>query len=162
MSATTLQAYTKKTLSKALSWLEQQPKDWDQHITADTAVRLYLKVQNEEKEKNKENPFVKELKKYCNNTVVTEKESPDIKDGSTDQGAVIKDISSKLDTQPEHSLPPAKPLNLNKQMEISLLDLKSKDLIEKTRENFNLSSSEEALRMLIQVGYKSLKPLASN
>ncbi len=137
MSATTIQAYTKKTLSKALCWLEQQPKDWAHHINADTAVRLYLKAQNEEKEKKKKNSFVKELNKYCDNNTISKEE-----------------IS-------KNSLPSAEPLNLNKEINLSFLDSKSKDLVEKTKEGLNLSSSEEALRTLLQIGYKSLKPLLS-
>ncbi len=174
----TIQAYTKKTLSKALSWLEQQPKDGataTDTINADTAVCLYLKAQNEEKER-KNKLFVKELKKYCtNNTTVAEESLKDPshpKDHSTtNEDPLIKEDHSTTNEDPlikedfpeqDNSSPLAKPLNLNEEIDFSVLDLKSKDLIEKTRKGLNLSNSEESLRILIQIGYKSLKPLLNS
>ncbi|MGI9548978.1 MAG: hypothetical protein ACR2M7_03225 [Bdellovibrionales bacterium] len=154
MSSSNIQAYTKNTLSKALFWLKTQPKDWANHINADTAVRLYLNSQNQEKEKNKSYRFQKELQKFCH-------QSPD----APVEQAPLKNSPEKQDTRPQEDLalplsPPAKnPEDSPKEFDLALLDLNSQDLILKTKESLNLSHSEEALRTLLQLGYKSLKSL---
>jgi len=122
-------AYTKKTLSKALFWLEQQPREWAHHVNADTAVRLYLQSKEQQEVTNH---FTKELKKYC-----------------TPSSELIKE---------EIKTPAASPsASTQSTFNVALLDLKSQELIQQTKEDLNLTDSEETLRVLLQIGYKSLK-----
>lgn len=135
-------SYSEKTLKKALHWLGQQDHGWPQHIKdSNVAVQMYLKSN---KDKKKENSFQKELQEFLNEDI----------------GAVSTDFSSQppaknfIETAPK-SKPPfleQSPIKNNS----FCLDEKSRQSLELVKKELNIQSDQEALRLLIQLGQKSL------
>lgn len=133
MSKRTIQAYTQQTVKKAMSWLEQQPSGLSQSIKdVNTAVELYLRNQKDT-EAETSTKFTKELKKFCDQESLPDSEA----------------------LPPAHSAPFSF-AETESSFEESL-DIKSQNLLKQTAEELNLSSPQEALRLLIQLGYKSLQ-----
>ena len=134
-------SYSENTLQKALHWLNKQDHNWPQHIKdSNIAVQMYLKSQKTEEEK--ELSFQKELKEFL----------------SQDPGAVSTDFnkspSAKTKTAPSQKT--ARPFLSEKTF---TLDEKSLQALEQTKKELNIQSKEEALRLLIQLGQKSLNRL---
>ena len=159
--------HSKQTLLKALHWLDQQPDNWSEHITdSQVAVQMYLKSLKKEEGKSalaKElSPFVKkELKGF----VPTQKES------SSKSLFESKEKFPKLSFSNEKSAsPPADGNELlpKKKEEVSAfsrksfyLDKFSQKTLEQTKKALNLKEEEEVLRLLIQLGQKSLQKILS-
>lgn len=143
-----------EVLKKAIHWLGQQDHDWSKHIQdRDTAVKMYLKSQKKETQSSS---FQKDLQTFL----------------SEETGAVLKNASKEI-------LPPAKAVqqetedlpafsagdysesksSFEGRAFLGELDQKSLQVLEKTKEEWNLTSSKEALRLLIQMGYSKLSKL---
>ena len=157
--------HSKQTLLKALHWLDQQPDNWSEHIKdSNLAVKMYLKSQNKEE---KTSSLAKEL-------------SPFVKKGTEERAsqkteAFLKESFEKKEPSPKLSLsqnkdlsPPADWSKLlpKKKEEISLssnkslcMDELSQKALEQTKKDLNLQKEEEALRLLIQLGRKSLQKI---
>jgi len=144
MSLAPPQAYTKTTIKKALSWLNEQQSDWSLYIKdINVAVRLYLKSHRQDKLKMKKNVFTEELKKIMYNSSCTpsEKTSP----------------SLSFYEEKKDSLPLANRKELTSFFKEDFLDKRSQDLIHKTKDQLNMTCSEDVLRLLLQLGYQTLQ-----
>ena len=150
--------YKPQIVAGARSWLEKQPEDFIKCINStDKIMKSYLKTQGEDMEPEKQSPFIKELKKYCNQDVQDKDFSKeDVAAYSLESKSPKNEIESPLAkdalVQDDFSKKNAGLLNI---------DARSLEVIEQARQHLNLSSSEEALKALIQIGFKSLKPLVS-
>ncbi|MDE0091786.1 MAG: hypothetical protein OXN83_00700 [Oligoflexia bacterium] len=131
--------YSENTLKKALHWLDKQDHNWPQHIKDNRiAVQMYLK--SHKKEEEKESFFQKELQGFLNQ----------------ETGAVSTDF--KKSPSAKQSTAPCQETKSFKSSSFSL-DEKSLQAIEKTKKELNIQNEEEALRLLIQLGQKSLNRL---
>ena len=139
------QKQSKNTLKKALHWLDEQDNNWIEHIKdSRVAVQMYLKSQKKEEEGT---GFRKELKAFLK-----------------EPGAISMDFqkSSPAKTAPyiENKLRFPKENNKNTRNQNTFsLDEKSWQALEQAKMELNLQNDEEALRLLIQLGQKSLKRL---
>ena len=137
-------SYSETTLKKALYWLDQQDHGWPQYIKdSRIAVQMYLKSQKKEEE----SLFQKELKEFLD----------------PNMGAVSTDFNKSPSAQAV-SAPSQK--NTTSVLEISglknsvfTLDEKSLLALAQTKKELNIKSDKEALRLLIQLGQKSLSRL---
>ena len=148
MSIAPPQAYTKETVKKALAWLSEQQPDWAHHIKdIDIAVRLYLKSKTQNSLKIKQNIFTEELKKICMDSCEFPKEESI---SETQNEEKVKESSPPAidETNSTRYLDPS-----------SFLDSRSQSFIEKTKDQLNLTQDDEVLRLLIRMGYNSIKSL---
>jgi len=139
------QAYTRETLAEAFKWLSQQPSAMKEICsTPDELVGHYLHA------KRNGNDSID-----SNHPVSSENFRNDLK--------TIADSLNQFDfdTQEQELTAriPAPTLNKNNNSSFFSLDPLSKSMLEEITANFNLSSDQEALRMLISIGYKKLKPI---
>lgn len=144
-------------LKEALHWLNQQPDNWAEYIKdSNIAVKMYLKSQN----RRNKSSFQKEIQQF-----VTKEEQKNLKEPA---GAVL----AKKPPPPLAPVksPPSPPLDwlssrpaplkeLEKKTEPIFLDQKSLEALENTKRELNIKDEEEALRLLIQIGRKSLNKL---
>ena len=170
------QAYTKETLTQAFAWLQSQgPNIRELATTPDILVSLYLKaklngeaalwpsVQN----------FKSELKSLAG--MMGEFESAGLISGSptvanTTPSPVAAQTPIPPASKPSTSVPaPAIPAAgavsaqfREERREASsglAIDAKSLALLSEVKTEFNLSSEQEALRLLLAIGYKKLKSI---
>ena len=139
--------YSENTLKKALHWLDKQEEDWPQYIKdSNIAVQMYLKSQTKE-EKENPSPFQKELQSFL----------------GSDTGAVSTDFnkspSAKATTAPFQKNPLSFLETKSSKNNTFILDEKSLQALEQTKKELNIENDEEALRLLIQLGKKSLNRL---
>lgn len=138
------QAYTQDTLLKAFNWLQNQPPHIKETaITTDILVSLYLKAQMQGEEalnRPSIHNFRKDLKSLAGMMVEFEGEKP---------------IPTPTVSTP--NVKAAAPKTM--EMQTPHLDEKSKLMIQEVMTQFNLSSEQEALRLLIATGFQQLKPL---
>lgn len=137
------QAYTKETLLKAYSWLQSQTDNIKELATTpDILVSLYLKA------------------KLNGNAAL---ETPSIQNFKTELKN-LAGIMGEFDGQPVQQpiqTPQPQPAAASVQsMGIPDLDYRSLTMLREVRSEFNLSSDQEALRLLISVGHKKLKSLS--
>ena len=138
------QKQSKNTLKKALHWLDEQDNNWIEHIKdSRVAVQMYLKSQKKEEEGT---GFQKELKAFLKEPGAV---SMDFQKSPPAKTAPYMENSSKFSS-----------LKLEKPLKNSFtLDEKSWQALKQAKIELNLQSNEEALRLLIQLGQKSLKRL---
>jgi len=136
------QAYTKDTLLKAYSWLQNQ----NSHIkelatTPDILVSLYIKAKMNGSAAL-ETPSIQNFKSELKNLagMMGEFESPEKKLNSVIQ----------MPPQPSAAIPQSQELE-------GKLDPRSMSMAREIKNEFNLSSDQEAIRLLISVGHKKLK-----
>lgn len=148
------QAYTKETLTKAYMWLAHQNSSIKELATTpDILVSLFLKAQRNGEEaldRPSIQNFKNELKSLAG--LMGELESKNALQPSLPLQPPIPQVNQhpkQVSFQP----PPADPT--------AQLDAKSKALIAEVRENLNLSSDQEVLRLLISLGYQRAKNLYS-
>ena len=143
--------YSKPTVLKALHWLNQQPHNWAEHIKdSNIAVKMYLKSQNT-KNQEEEPSFKKEMQQFLKEDKNSEEEEP--------AGAVlIKKSSPPVDWPSDSSdFKEKQPtLSLEKKHPAFFLDEKSRGTLEKVKKELNIEQDQEALRVLIQLGQRSL------
>ena len=142
--------YSEPTVLKALHWLNQQPHNWAEHIKdSNIAVKMYLKSQNK-KNQEEEPPFKKEIQQFLKEDKNSEKEEP--------AGAVLIKKSSPPANWPSDSsdFKERQPVLLEEKHPAFFLDEKSWDALEKVKKELNIEQDQEALRVLIQLGQRSL------
>ena len=151
------QAYTKDTLLKAYSWLQNQNDSIKSlAITPDILVSLFVKAKMNG-EASLERPSIQNFKAELKNLAgmmgefdsISKKPLPSTHfvDNSVEKTQEIPQANSRaLNAGPD--------LNGDK-----LLDDRSQMMIREVKNEFNLSSDQEALRLLISIGFKRMKNL---
>jgi len=136
------QAYTKETLLKAYSWLQNQ----NSHIkelatTPDILVSLYIKAKMNGSAAL-ETPSIQNFKSELKNLagLMGEFESPEKKPSTVIQ----------MPPQPSAAIPQPQEIE-------DKLDSRSMMMVREIKNEFNLSSDQEAIRLLISIGHKKLK-----
>jgi len=150
------------TVLKALNWLNKQPENWAEPIKdTNIAVKMYLKSQN--KWNKQKSTFSKEIKQLLTKEENFKGEEP--------FGAVLTNKLSenfKEKASPSADQPLPNPLSEDntdhlflekKESRSFFLDEKSLNALEKTKKELNLESEQETLRLLIQLGRKSIEKL---
>lgn len=144
------QAYTKETLLKAYSWLQNQ----NDHIkelatTPDILISLYIKAKMNGNAAL-ETPSIQNFKTELKNLAGMMGEFDDQKE-TVVQTPVAPTASSM--TQPSaanHAASVQNPMGLELD---NRLDFRSLTMLREIKNEFNLSSDQEALRLLISVGH---------
>lgn len=165
------QAYTKDSLLKAYAWLQNQDSSLKEMATTpDILVSLYLKATRDGDaalDRPSIQNFKYELKQLAGLMGEFEKENPVVDSKPKPLESLVAPSLPKKEAQkPAESLNldfPALERKFNQQV-ASLpqgleLDSSSMALIAEVKQKLNLSSNNEALKMLIQVGYNKTKKL---
>ncbi len=185
MSFLAPQAYTKETLSKAFDWLQYQPEEIKQVATSpDTLVSLFLKAQRQGLDHiDADAPisskkFISDLKSLKKDIAQFE-EPPQHASHQPTMHQPVYQPPQPSQLQPQHQ--PQMPQQMHEAAMSSYqvsqtttvsevksvsssqaaflsqaLDTQSLQAIQVVQERFNLSSQQEALRMLIAVGAKQI------
>lgn len=142
------QAYTKETLLKAYTWLQAQGDHIKELATnPDILVSLYLKAKLDG-DGALERPSIQNFKTELKNLA-----------------GLMGEFEQQLPVQPQKTIQtkeePAQAQQQKASKSVNFLDLDSKSLlmIQEVKEEYNLSSDIEALRLLISIGSKRLKNL---
>ncbi len=175
------QAYTRDVLSKAYEWLKTQPNSVKNRAEGvDQLVSLYLHAKrygelNSEVEPNDTHPissqsFKSELKELAQD--IRQFDEPQV---SIPTAPETPPASAPVNLPEEVELKPMTPMTRMTQNSVKptakttlpnetpsvngapFLDSRSRAMTQKVKDRFNLSSDEEALRMLIVLGYESLQ-----
>lgn len=171
------QAYTKDVFLQAYSWVQNQaPSIKEIATTPDILVSLYLKA-TRDGDSALERPSIQNFKNELKNlagmmgeldkpptssmapqTVQAPSSSATISIPSMPFASFV--ASPPTPTQPETSQPQpiSAPTSLSQPVKTEF-DPLTLQMLKETRELFNLSSDNEALRMLIKVGYTKAKDL---
>lgn len=141
------QAFTKDTLMLAYQWLQtQSPSIKELATSPDVLVSLYFKAKSqgiEFLEKPSIQNFKNELREIAGKIGEFEaKESPKAPAAAPKTSIQTPSISPALDFQS--------------------LDTNSKQMVSEVRALFNLSSDQEALRLIISTGHQKLKKFITN
>ncbi len=167
------QAYTKETLLKAYSWLQNQPSNIKEMAsTPDVLVSLYLKTTRDGEgalSRPSIQNFKHELKQLAH--MMGELEAPATHPPHSapashahGAGATFHNSGQAQNISRPEAPPPIFQRPSLPEMEISAyptqLDPKSWYLIQEVKERLNLSSETEALRLLIKVGSDKIKSLS--
>lgn len=131
------QAYTKETLLRAYSWLQNQsPAIRELATTPDMMVSLFLKA-NRDGDGALDRPSIQNFKNELKNLagMMGELEPPE---------------RPKENVQPK---PPTFHAEAEKAQQASALDELSIQMLNEIKTGFNLSSQTEALRLVIKLGY---------
>ena len=140
------QAYTKDTVVQAYAWLQSQPESIKELATTpDTLVSLFLKAKlqgNAALERPSIQNFKNELKSLAG--MMGEFDEPEVR--------------AQIPVSPIAAAP-GKPVPTLASAPSSQLDAKSLEAIRFVQTEFNLSNENEALRLLIATGLKTLKSI---
>lgn len=151
------QAYTKDTVVQAYAWLQSQPDSIKELATTpDTLVSLYLKAKlqgNAALERPSIQNFKNELKSLAG--LMGEFEGQEIRSQQPIAAAPTKPVQAP---QPAAVASPSTSMTAAT-MTSGQFDPKSLEAIRFVQNEFNLSSENEALRLLISTGLKTLKKL---
>lgn len=153
------QAYTKDTLLKAYQWLiGQNSSIKEMATTPDILVSLYLKATRDGSgalERPSIQNFKNELKSLAG--IMGELDRPQLTQSTPVATVMPSNIPT---TQTQMSYTEKTLTATTRQPEVfELLDSGSQEMIREVKEEFNLSSDLEAIRMLIKVGYNRSKGL---
>lgn len=181
------QAYTKDILLKAYQWLMSQNSSIKEIATTpDILVSLYLKA-TRDGEHALERPSIQNFKNELRSLagMMGELDRPQSKSASMPAAAVSAGPATLAPAAPvmasavrETALEPSSTAPAPTQTQVSYtektmtattrkvdvleqLDNSSRTMIQEVKEQFNLSSEMEALRMLVKVGYTRSKNLLS-
>jgi hypothetical protein len=139
------QAYTKETLLKAYNWLQSQPEGVrDLASTPDQLVSLYLKNSRGSSLEGLERPSIQSFKSELKSLA-----------------GMMGDLEKKQEPAQAPPVQPPKHLNLNSTYvsPSPQWDEVSQSLIREVKSELNLSSDQEALRMLVKIGYQKVRSL---
>jgi hypothetical protein len=144
------QAYTKEILLKAYQWLQQQPANIREMAThPDILVSLFLKA-DRDGDFSLDRPSIQNFKSELKNLAGMI--------GELDKNESVKAKPTPPLPQIQNPAPPTlQPFHTNEKN--LLADQKTSELIRETALSFNLSSDQEALRMLVKLGYQRVKKL---
>lgn len=141
------QAYTKETLLKAYNWLQDQSEAVrDVATTPDQLVSLYLKAIRGASPESLERPSLQSFKSELKNLAGM-------------MGGLEKKQESEIPLPP---LPPQAPVTSTPVAPAAAkpsLDELTQSLIREVKSELNLSTDQEALRMLVKIGYQKVKSL---
>jgi len=172
------QAYTKDTLTKAYMWLSHQNASIKELATTpDILVSLFLKAQrngDEALDTPSIQNFKHELKSLAGLMGELEPPAPTATATATaaPAGATYHQPQQQYQAPQSYQPPQPKPhVMVNKQVNIqnnhmtvdlsAQLDAKSKAMINEVREQLNLSTDLEVIRLLLSLGYNKAKNLYS-
>ncbi|MFN8846724.1 MAG: hypothetical protein ACK5V3_06030 [Bdellovibrionales bacterium] len=153
------QAYTKETLLKAYNWLQSQPESVrDLASTPDQLVSLYLKNSRGSSLEGLERPSIQSFKSELKNLA-----------------GMMGDLEKKQDPPyqasqqqtppyqaPQHQVPPYQQSQQSQRPQVPVTpqwDEVTQTLIREVKSELNLSSDQEALRMLVKIGYQKVRSL---
>lgn len=135
------QAYTKETLTKAFAWLQEQTEEVKDLATSpEVLVGLYHRAKRRTDFPNIDaQGFKKELQ------------------------SLNTELKPKPQKTTEAPTPAKEPQTTAKEQQASnnrlSLDEKTQNCLNEVQKEMNLSSPEEALRLLVATGYKQIKPI---
>ena len=158
------QAYTKDTLVKAYSWLQTQSESIKELATnPEILVSLYLKARLNG-ESSLERPSIQNFKNELKNLagMMGEFDSSEMH-SVTAQPAPQQStmtVTTSVSTPAPNANPPQPAAQQQMQQRAPEWDTRSYAMVREVKENFNLSTDQEALRLLISVGYKKLTSLS--
>lgn len=139
------QAYTKDTLVQAYAWLQSQNESIKEIATSpDNLVSLYLKAKSQG-ESALERPSIKNFKSELKSLAGTLSEFEVMDSDKPSSVRVRSNPSAPISTAPT--------------TDTQNLDLQSLTMIQEVKTKLNLSSEQEALRLLLSVGYNHTKTL---
>lgn len=142
------QAYTKDTMLKAYAWLmNQNPSLKEMATTPDILVSLYLKA-TRDGDSALERPSIQNFKNELKSLAGLM--------GELDKTEQAGSTSVAIPTSNKSTSVPPK---VDQGDLLGVLDAKSLEMIREVKEDFNLSSNHEALRMLIKLGHTRSKNL---
>jgi hypothetical protein len=159
------QAYTKETLGKAFAWLQTQNENIKEMATSpDILVSLYLKAKLNG-ESALERPSIQNFKNELRSLagMIGEFEPQEAIQAATMQ-ATLEPQKKQTVEAPASSPAPARPIppppipKTEHKPEWEL-DARSKAMIHEVKNELNLSSEQEAVRVMLSLGYKSIKKL---
>jgi hypothetical protein len=147
------QAYTKETLLKAYNWLQSQSDAVrEMATTPDQLVSLYLKNSRGSSLEHLDRPSVQsfktELKNLAGMMGDLEKKQEPVYVPPTPQ------VSAPIAAPQPPPAAPVQARSTNAQMD----DL-TQSLIREVKSELNLSTDQEALRMLVKIGYQKVRSL---
>ncbi|MBC6414788.1 MAG: hypothetical protein GDA46_00110 [Bdellovibrionales bacterium] len=149
------------TIQKALYWFNKQDKSWLEHIEdSNTIVKMYL---NSQKKSEEDSKFQTQVEKFS----AREKIGATLISNDFSEKKIINSESLHTKTlensNPFSNLTKFQSKNLSLKTtppsQIFTLDEKSLQNLEETKKELNLQSTQEALRLLIQLGKKTLNRL---
>ncbi len=163
------QAYTKETLLKAYNWLQNQ-SDAVREVatTPDQLVSLYLKssrggVTQESLERPSVQNFKSELKNLAGMMGDLEKKNAPTEPTYYQHPQPPQQQQSYTPpTQQQNYTPAQQPLATQPAVAVhptKSLDEMTQSLIREVKTELNLSSDQEALRMLVKIGYQKVQSL---
>lgn len=147
------QAYTKETLSKAFDWLQYQPDQVKQvAVSPDVLVGLFLKAQRQGLDHIDVDAPVSS-KRFLSDLKNLKKDMAQFDDGSSSAQNSVQTQVTQTTTVSE-----TKSMNVNSSASslLGALDAQSLQSIRIVQERFNLSTPQEALRMIVAVGTKQI------
>lgn len=167
MSFLAPQAYTKETLSKAFDWLQYQPESVKQIATSpDVLVSLYLKAQRQGID-NIDIDAPVSSKKFLTDLKNLKKDFAPFEEslGGAPQSASLQtQVSQQMSQQVSQQVSQTVTVTETKAATIPFqtaymqsLDPNSLQAVYDVQARFNLSSPQEALRMLISIGAKQVR-----
>lgn len=170
------QAYTRETMSKAFQWLQTQaPQIREIATTPDILVSLYQKAQmhgEEALERPSIQNFKNELKSLAGmmgelqgpKNSAAASSQPSVSQQSVAAAASTPQMTLSQNTQASSASSATAPASATAQTQTTTsntFDSRSWDMIQEVKNELNLSSENEALRMLISLGYNKAKTIFS-
>ncbi len=164
------QAYTKETLSKAFDWLQYQPDQVKQvAVSPDVLVGLFLKAQRQGLDHIDVDAPVSS-KRFLSDLKNLKKDMAQFDDGSGSTQTLSppqvmshsapSSMQNSVQTQVTQTttVSETKSMNVNSSAAslLGALDAQSLQSIRIVQERFNLSTPQEALRMIVAVGTKQI------
>jgi hypothetical protein len=153
------QAYTKETLVQSYAWLQNQSESIKEIATTpDILVSLYLKAKLQG-DSALERPSIQNFKSELRSLagMMGEFEMDDLRapPAPAPQQPVAR--PSQTSAQNTKSVPP-RPID-TKPESLTCPDSNCQAMIQEVKTQLNLSTEQEALRVLVSLGYKQIKPL---
>jgi hypothetical protein len=154
------QAYTKETLVQSYAWLQNQSEGIKEIATTpDILVSLYLKAKLQG-ESALERPSIQNFKNELRSLagMMGEFEIAELKAPAAPVQAASPAPHVHFAPPPAPVAPTKAPLE-SKKSDPLCPDSNCQAMIQEVKTHLNLSSEQEALRVLVSLGYKQIKPL---
>jgi hypothetical protein len=170
MSFLAPQAYTKETLGKAFDWLQHQPQSVKEVAsTPDILVNMYLRAQRQGIN-TIDADAPNSAKKFMEELTSLKKDIAQFDDGPQNLQTSVQNLRHQSPHIPLPPIPSSMPkghmtkTTINTAQSITMestsshigLDETTQRLVQDIQERFNLSSPQEALRMMVSVAHKKI------
>jgi len=158
------QAYTRETLMLAFDWIRSQPKQIQELAsTSDALVSIYMQARRRGGQFIPTNPVSAQSFKQDLKNLAEGLKQFDGADGQPSQ--TYQTPQTQQPPQPTMPLPPAQPTYYAGATPATFesdmaLDAKSIDAARQVQQRFNLSSENEAIRLLIALGAEKFREMA--